>query len=91
MSIEGRLHRAEVFLQWKGTDACYDFYCPCSPDWPQHFDGYFGGTFACGGEKDDDGSDPPGFCGKKWRLPFTLSAAEIEDDDSGGHQIAVTP
>lgn len=19
----------EVNLQWKGTDACYDFYCPC--------------------------------------------------------------
>jgi hypothetical protein len=20
---------AEVFIQWKGTDACLDFYCPC--------------------------------------------------------------
>lgn len=23
------MHRPAAFLQWKGTDACFDFHCPC--------------------------------------------------------------
>jgi hypothetical protein len=74
--------RAEVFLQWKGTDACYDFYCPCSPDEPQHWDGYFGGEFTCGKSspaRDESEGREPAWCGKRWRLPWSLTAAEIED------------
>jgi hypothetical protein len=85
VSAEGRLGRAEVFLQWKGTEACYDFYCPCNPEEPQHFDGFFGDTFTCGQGLDDYDKaksliEKIVYCGKKWRLPYTLTAAEIEDE-----------
>lgn len=84
MTTDGRLGRAEVFLQWKGTNACYDFYCPCNPGEPQHFDGFFGGTFICGGDRTEDNPTPvpePGrtYCGKRWQLAWTISAAEIVD------------
>lgn len=80
MSANGRLGRAEVFLQWKGTEACYDLYCSCSPEEPQHWDGFFGGTFTCGSTADEQ-SEPPrgGFCGKTWQLPWSLMAAEVPD------------
>ena len=39
---------AYINLQWKGTDACYDFYCPCNPEEPQHVDGMFAQWFTCG-------------------------------------------
>lgn len=82
MSVEGRLGRAEIFLQWKGTEACYDFYCTCNPDEPQHFDGMFGGEFTCGSTW-SKGDDVPAeaWCGKRWRLPWTLTAIEIEQGD----------
>lgn len=34
---------AEMFIQWKGTDVCLDFHCPCQPveaAFSSHFDGY---------------------------------------------------
>ncbi|HEX9538202.1 MAG TPA: hypothetical protein VGA04_08525 [Streptosporangiaceae bacterium] len=81
MSKEGRLGLATAFLQWKGTDACYDFYCSCSPEEPQHFDGMFGEQFTCGSTADEDSELPDGgFCGKTWRLPFNLSAIEVPDE-----------
>ena len=64
--------RCEVNIQWKGTDACYDFWCPCgwegagdpndgSPD--NHQDGYFKQEFQCGG------------CGRWWHLSNRAFAA----------------
>lgn len=80
MSADGRLGLATVFLQWKGTDVCYDFYCPCSPEEPQHFDGYFGQRFTCGSTRDDEAEPPEGgFCGKTWELPWNLSAIEVRE------------
>src|ERR1700723_629744 len=34
-----------VFLQWKGTDACFDFYCECGAHC--HFDGDFAYFVQC--------------------------------------------
>lgn len=36
---------AECFIQWKGTDVCFDFHCPCGYD--GHFDGYFAYAVKC--------------------------------------------
>ncbi len=41
--VEGPL--PYVFLQWKGTDVCLDFYCPCGAD--THYDGYGAATVRC--------------------------------------------
>jgi hypothetical protein len=73
--------RCEVNLQWKGTNACYDFWCPCGwegPDDPNdeptnHADGYFKQDFRCGG------------CGRWWHLPNRLVArpGKFFRDDGG--------
>lgn len=34
-----------AFLQWKGTDACFDFYCVCGKH--VHCDGYFANYVEC--------------------------------------------
>lgn len=34
-----------LFLQWKGTNACFDFYCPCGEQ--SHYDGYFAYAYRC--------------------------------------------
>jgi hypothetical protein len=85
---------AEINLQWKGTDACYDLYCPCNPNDPQHWDGMFGQWFTCGksdpGEPDDEPPAVP-WCGKVWWLPNRIVAVEVSAihewpaDDSANH------
>ena len=74
------------FLQWKGTKACYDFYCQCNPEEPQHFDGYLGDVFTCGNpsvvEDDKEHGDSRTYCGKKWRLPHTFSDGIEEITDA---------
>ena len=68
---------AEISLQWKGTDACYDLYCPCNPDEPQHWDGLFGQWFTCGSEPEDDRDPDLTYCGKIWWLPNRIVAIEV--------------
>lgn len=65
---------ARVNLQWKNTDACYDLYCDCNPEWPQHADGYFQQEYTCGSNIDQDDPEEAAltFCGKTWRLPNDL-------------------
>lgn len=41
---------AEIFIQWKGTDVCLDFYCPCLPEeerQPVHIHGEFAYFIKC--------------------------------------------
>jgi hypothetical protein len=41
---------AQMFIQWKGTDVCLDFHCPCRPDtdaFSAHFDGDFAYFVEC--------------------------------------------
>jgi hypothetical protein len=35
------------FIQWKGTDVCMDFHCPCGE--ANHYDGYFAYEIKCAG------------------------------------------
>lgn len=57
--------RANVFLQWKGTDACFTFTCTCGHD--GHFDGYFAGHIECGG------------CGRFWIMPATIYPLAVDE------------
>ena len=36
---------AETFIQWKGTDVCMDFHCPCGAH--AHYDGDFAYSVRC--------------------------------------------
>jgi hypothetical protein len=56
--------RPDVFVQWKGTDACLDFWCACGAD--LHFDGYFAMDFTCGQ------------CGQTWELPHKLEPQPVK-------------
>lgn len=50
-----------VFIQWKGTDACIDFTCECGEG--GHYDGYFCYRVKCGA------------CGREWVFPSTIYPA----------------
>lgn len=52
-----------AFLQWKGTDACFDFHCECGAHC--HFDGYFAYTVKCP------------HCGAAWEMPFNLFPRKV--------------
>lgn len=57
---------AEVFIQWKGTDACFDFRCPdCGGG---HYDGYNAYVIRCK-------------CGQLWRMPSHIQAERVDDAD----------
>lgn len=43
-----------VFIQWKGTNACLDLHCVCGVD--GHFDGMFAYYLRCNA------------CGRTWRM-----------------------
>jgi hypothetical protein len=77
-----------VNLQWKGTEACFDFYCPCGKStdkgWPEdeergviqghgHRDGFFQQEWQCEA------------CGRWWHLPNRLFArpGKFFRDDGG--------
>lgn len=55
-------------LQWKGTDACFDFTCECGVD--GHFDGFFASQVRCPG------------CGTIWEMPFILFPRRRPDPDA---------
>lgn len=41
---------ADVHIQWKGTEVCIDFHCPCWPDshkYAAHYDGFFAYYLQC--------------------------------------------
>lgn len=54
----------KVFLQWKGTDACFDFTCECG--YSAHFDGEFAYILHCNG------------CGAYWEMPYDLFPKKID-------------
>lgn len=58
---------AEVFIQYKGTDICLDFHCPCNDSGiPLHFDGYFAYALKCPA------------CGTLYEMPTTLSVKAVD-------------
>lgn len=50
--------RADVFIQWKGTDVCFDLNCPCGNG--GHYDGYFAYRIRCAS------------CGAEYVMPTTI-------------------
>lgn len=56
---------ARVFIQWKGTNACFDFDCP-NCGYNGHFDGFFAYVLAC---KE---------CGAVYEMPSVLEPRRIE-------------
>ena len=34
-----------LFVQWQGTDVCFDFYCECGEH--SHYDGYHASAYRC--------------------------------------------
>jgi hypothetical protein len=59
---------AEVFVQWKGTSACVDFYCDCEKGkGPLHLHADFMYFIRCP------------YCKKVWGVPTTLQLAPAEE------------
>ena len=65
--FDGSYDGTEVFIQWKGTDACFDFVCECG--WDGHFDGDFAYVVKCGS------------CGQLWEMPWHLYPRKRQRDD----------
>lgn len=57
----------ELNIQWKGTDACLDFYCQCGEY--SHFDGYFAMALKCWN------------CEKVFELQTKIVAKELKEGD----------
>lgn len=65
--------RASVFLQWKGTDACFDFHCPCGES--VHVDAVFAYYVHCRA------------CDRYFRMPSHLEAIEVEPGEAEGSYV----
>lgn len=57
----------EIFLQWKNTDACFDFYCECGAQF--HFDGYFAYAVCCSA------------CGSTYEMPSHVLLKKVKKTD----------
>lgn len=55
--------KPNVFIQWKGTDVCFDFWCDCGEQ--SHYDGYFAYSFKCK-------------CGAIYEMPWTVYPIRVE-------------
>lgn len=67
------IQEATVFLQWKGTDACFDFTCSCGNS--GHIDADFAYYIECGS------------CGQIWRMPCDLIATPVDRSESNDQAI----
>lgn len=56
---------SSVFIQYKNTDICMDFYCECGAH--GHFDGYFAYTVKCA------------HCGTVWEMPSMLEPRRADE------------
>lgn len=56
-----------AFIQWKGTDVCMDFHCPCGEG--GHFDGYFAYVVECPA------------CHRRWEMAWHVLAREALPGD----------
>jgi len=66
---------AANFIQWKGTDLCMDFYCPCGTH--SHFDGMFCYYLACRG------------CGAIYQLGTQVKARRLDIGEESDIEPAV--
>jgi len=64
---------ATAFIQWKGTEACLDWGCPCRPEeewYTAHFDGFFADVLRCP------------HCGRVYTLPSHLPMTLTTDPET---------
>jgi hypothetical protein len=54
-----------AFIQWKGTDVCLDFYCPCGQQ--SHYDGDFAYAVQCP------------VCDREFAMPHTVQMVEVTE------------
>lgn len=86
---------AEMFIQWKGTDVCVDFHCPCQPidlKYSAHFDGYgayFVRCTACGSVY-EMGTQVRARLLEPGETP-ELAVQEMEPDRPGAEQTSTRP
>lgn len=66
---------AEMFIQWKGTEVCLDFWCPCGV--ACHLDDDFAYNVQC----------PE--CGSVFEMGTQVIAKRVPDGDTGGAIIRV--
>jgi len=66
--INTPIKRPSLALQWKGTDACLDFWCACGKSY--HFDGYFCYQVQCP------------VCGRIYGLDTTIRLVELTTEES---------
>ncbi|KQP81594.1 hypothetical protein [Aeromicrobium sp. Leaf291] len=66
---------ADMFIQWKGTQVCLDFRCPCGAD--GHLDATFAYFVLCP------------VCGQEYELGTQVIARKVEGVDDGRAQILV--
>src|SRR5579859_6922896 len=66
--IEERPNDPYVFIQWKGTDVCMDFYCECGEHC--HFDGDFAYAVRCP------------HCDTVWEMPSYVTPRKVAFDYS---------
>jgi hypothetical protein len=75
---------ATMFIQWKGTNVCLDFHCPCQPEedtYAAHFDGYFAHYLQCGA------------CGAIYEMGTQVKARRLADGEkpAGEPQVLRNP
>ncbi len=63
-ALDQKIPETHAFIQWKGTDACFDFHCDCEAH--THFDGFFAYVVKCGA------------CGQRWEMPSLLFPRKAE-------------
>lgn len=63
---------SEVFIQYKGTDICLDFWCECGAE--GHFDGFFCHSIRCHG------------CDTVWVLPHTIVLEKFDPTKHYEHE-----
>jgi hypothetical protein len=63
--LAGRSGVTHIFLQWKGTDVCFDWHCECGGG--GHFDGGFAYYVQC----------PD--CNIIWEMPSLLALRKVKD------------
>lgn len=82
------MSEARANVQWKGTDACMDVYCPCGRQ--SHFDGLFAYFVRCACGKVWQGADLAGADRRRRRrLAARRAPGERRSPEAGHHVSAV--
>ncbi len=66
-----------AFLQWKATDAFFDFYCKCGAHC--NFGGYFAYFVRCP------------HCKTVWQMPWDLFPRQVSEDEVQGSIVDLEP